>query len=565
MVSACASVSEDSTTPGAEVSTASTTVTVDLSEPTPVIVDYSPTVSDVGGLMYLLAHPDVEVIAISLPVTGEAGCDLGFEVTLGILAMFGQEEIPVACDPDTPGQARSWPSEFLGGIENLSFGLPASTVAMSDERASDLIARTAMEAGRPVVIYAVAPLTNVARAFDDHPDLADHVERIVIMGGAVDAPGNVGVDAPAPGEVAVTDAEWNFWIDVPAAAAVIGLGVPLTLVPLDATDFVPIPIWYQRALNEDEQTDAIVYLDRMVRLFPAVTSGFFFMWDELAASVAAGEALTTTEEMTILVIEGGSDDGRTSRDENGHLVTVATGVSDPDAFYANFLSTLAGSPVEVGSTATPEEEAYLTAVQDSFSELEEAFEVVFSDPALSEEAHSPLTKPVYPSLKRPDSSALTCSSRVDRPASGQDASRPGLTQNGFVTNKRSISGGSEVGGDAALCLASFDEVEELGLDRLVHWWFLIGSHQLIDELDNSFLGLWFAGLFPSLVIAPVRDQRSVEGGAETVECVLRPKEVATWADIADGIHGKSVSAKVDRLQIGLHHPTKVCVEGHLFI
>ena len=386
MVSACASVSEDSTTPGAEVSTASTTVTVDLSEPTPVIVDYSPTVSDVGGLMYLLAHPDVEVIAISLPVTGEAGCDLGFEVTLGILAMFGQEEIPVACDPDTPGQARSWLSEFLGGIENLSFGLPASTVAMSDERASDLIARTAMEAGRPVVIYAVAPLTNVARAFDDHPDLADHVERIVIMGGAVDAPGNVGVDAPAPGEVAVTDAEWNFWIDVPAAAAVIGLGVPLTLVPLDATDFVPIPIWYQRALNEAEQTDAIVYLDRMVRLFPAVTSGFFFMWDELAASVAAGEALTTTEEMTILVIEGGSDDGRTSRDENGHLVTVATGVSDPDAFYANFLSTLAGSPVEVGSTATPEEEAYLTAVQDSFSELEEAFEVVFSDPALSEEA-----------------------------------------------------------------------------------------------------------------------------------------------------------------------------------
>ena len=99
VVSACASSSEDTTTPGVVVSAISTTVTVDLSEPTPVIVDYSPTVSDVGGLMYLLAHPDVEVIAISLPVTGEAGCDLGFEVTLGILAMFGQEAIPVACDP----------------------------------------------------------------------------------------------------------------------------------------------------------------------------------------------------------------------------------------------------------------------------------------------------------------------------------------------------------------------------------------------------------------------------------------------------------------------------------
>ena len=128
-----------------------------------------------------------------------------------------------------------------------------------------------------------------------------------------------------------------------------GFGTQITLVPLDATDFVPVPVWYQSALSEAEQTDAIVYLGQIVRLFPAVTGGFFFMWDELAASVAAGEALTTNDEMTILVIEGGSDDGRTIRDESGHLVTVATGVSDPDAFYANFLSTLAGSPVEVGS------------------------------------------------------------------------------------------------------------------------------------------------------------------------------------------------------------------------
>jgi hypothetical protein len=195
------------------------------------------------------------------------------------------------------------------------------------------------------------------------------------MGGAVDVPGNV----------EGANAEWNLWVDVPAAAAVIGSGVPVTLVPLDATDFVPIPVWYQRALNEAKQTDAIVYLDRMVRLFPAVTFGFYFMWDELAASVAAGETHTTTREISVLVVEGGPDDGNTAIGE-GSLVTVAVGVDDPDAFYADFLSTLAGSPVEVGSTATPEEEAYLIAVQGSFSDLEAAFEVVFSDPALSEEA-----------------------------------------------------------------------------------------------------------------------------------------------------------------------------------
>jgi inosine-uridine nucleoside N-ribohydrolase len=119
-----------------EALTTSTAAAVDSSGPTLVIVDYSPTVSDVGGLMYLLAHPDVEVIAISLPVTGEAGCDLGLEVTLGILSMFGQEGIPVACDPETPGHARPWPPEFLEGNQNLSSGLPVSTVLVAEERAS---------------------------------------------------------------------------------------------------------------------------------------------------------------------------------------------------------------------------------------------------------------------------------------------------------------------------------------------------------------------------------------------------------------------------------------------
>jgi inosine-uridine nucleoside N-ribohydrolase len=331
--SACDSSAEDTTTTfDVEALTTSTAAAVDSSGPTLVIVDYSPTVSDVGGLMYLLAHPDVEVIAISLPVTGEAGCDLGLEVTLGILSMFGQEGIPVACDPETPGHARPWPPEFLEGNQNLSSGLPVSTVLVAEERASDMIARTAKEAGRPVVIYAVAPLTNVARAFDDHPDLADDVERLVIMGGAVNVPGNV----------EGANAEWNLWVDVPAAAAVIGSGVPVTLVPLDATNFVPIPGSYQRALSEANQSDAIVYLNRMVGVFPAVTSGFFFMWDELAATVAAGETYTTTKEMSIVVVEGGPDDGKTASGE-GNPVTVAITVEDPDAFYADFLSTLARS------------------------------------------------------------------------------------------------------------------------------------------------------------------------------------------------------------------------------
>lgn len=378
VVSACDQITVETTTtseapPG--VDTTTTTAPIDTSGPIPVIVDYSPTVSDIGGLMYLLAHPDVDVIAISLPVTGEAGCDLGAEVTLGILAMFDREDVPVACDPDFPADTREWPPEFLAGHESLTAGLPEADAVLSDEAAPDMIARVAAEAGRPVVLYAVAPLTNVARALRSHPDLAGNLERIVIMGGAVDVGGNV----------EGTNAEWNVWIDIPGAVDVIGSGVPVTLVPLDATNFVPVPAWYPTALEGAEQTEAIVYLGVLVETFPSVTSGFYYFWDELAASVAAGESLTTTEERTIVVVEGGSDDGRTLPDDAGHPVTVAIGVDDPDSFYANFLSILAGSAVEVGSPATADEEAYLKAVEASLDEVFVALEIVFVGPGFDPE------------------------------------------------------------------------------------------------------------------------------------------------------------------------------------
>lgn len=318
-------------TPASTDTTTTTASPSSAAGATPVIVDYSPTVSDVGGLMYLLAHPAVDVIAVSLPASGEAGCELGVEVTLRILAMFHREDIPVACDSEVAPGARQWPEEFLAGDEDLLLGLPESTAQAAPLAGPDLIAQAAAAADRPVVIYAVAPLTNVARAIDRHPDLADQIERIVIMGGAVDAPGNV----------TGTNAEWNVWIDVAAAADVIASSAPVRLVPLDATNSVPVPSDYQRMLEDAEQSDAIVYLTQLLESFPQVNSGFWYFWDELAAAVAAEDLEVATEEMTVTVVEGGDDDGRTVRDGAGSPVTVTVDVPDPTSFYADFIGTLA--------------------------------------------------------------------------------------------------------------------------------------------------------------------------------------------------------------------------------
>ncbi len=313
----------------------------------PVIVDYSPTVSDVGALLYLLSHSGIDVLAITLPVTGEAGCELGLEVTFGILAMFERDDIPVACDPERPPRAEEWPVEFLAGHEALGLGLPASTGATADERpAYQLIADVAAASDQPVVLYAVAPLTNVARALDQHPDLADQLDRIVIMGGAVDAPGNV----------EGTDAEWNFWIDVPAATRVLASGARVSLVPLDATDDVPVPDTWRRDLRGAERNGPIAYLSSLVERFPAVTSGFYYLWDELAASVAASEQLAVGEALNLIIVqEPGPRYGSTVRDPSGASVLMATGVPDPSSFYDHFITILGTSPVETASSSSSED------------------------------------------------------------------------------------------------------------------------------------------------------------------------------------------------------------------
>lgn len=306
-----------------------------------VILDYSPTVSDVGALLYLLTSPEVDVVAITLPAAGEAGCELGLQVTLGVLALLDRGDVPVACDPDRPDHAGEWPAAFLAGMESLTTGLPAiTTAAESDVTAPQLIADVVAASEEPVTLLAVAPLTNVARALDRAPELVDRLEQIVIMGGAIDAAGNVDGSA----------AEWNIWIDVPSAAEVFASGAPITLVPLDATNDVPVPAFWQRDLQLAEQSPAIEYLAGLVDIFPAVTSGFFYLWDELAASVAVGDNPVAVRRMQLTVLdETGAEYGRTARAPGAAPVAVATSVGDPQGFYDDFLATLAGAPVDRSS------------------------------------------------------------------------------------------------------------------------------------------------------------------------------------------------------------------------
>ena len=66
------------------------------------------------------------------------------------------------------------------------------------------------------------------------PELAQRLESVYAMGGALFVPGNVAFGGPSDNEVA----EWNIYVDPTAAQAVIDSGLTVRLVSLDGTNQV---------------------------------------------------------------------------------------------------------------------------------------------------------------------------------------------------------------------------------------------------------------------------------------------------------------------------------------
>jgi purine nucleosidase len=193
--------------------------------PTRIIIDTDPGQDDAVAILLALAEREhLDLLGITT-VAGNVPLPLTTTNALRILELAQRTDVPVFAGASQPLLRTLWTAEFVCGADGLEgAGLPLPAIVAQDRHAVTFLIETLREAAdRSVTLCPIGPLTNIALAFAQAPELAAKVERIVLMGGARDL-GNI---TPA--------AEFNFFVDPHAAAIVLRLPVPIVMFGLHAT------------------------------------------------------------------------------------------------------------------------------------------------------------------------------------------------------------------------------------------------------------------------------------------------------------------------------------------
>jgi hypothetical protein len=219
---------------------------------------------------------------------------------------------------------------------------PIGRGGLDDRAAPELLVDAIERSPAPVTLVTLGPLTNLAAALARDASFTSHVGLVVSMGGALDVSGNTANAEPPP----VRDvAEWNVYADSQAADDVVRSGVPLQLVPLDATTDLPLDAYVLRAVAKAPANDAMAAVGALLSgVHPMISSGDYYLWDPLAAVLALHPELGTKEERRVDVVTRGVETGRTVTSGGGAPVEIFT-AADGRAAEMALLSGLTGGHV----------------------------------------------------------------------------------------------------------------------------------------------------------------------------------------------------------------------------
>jgi len=319
-----------------------------------VIVDTDMGWDDTLSLLYLMKHPDIEIVGVTVTGCGETNLRWGTVIAKALMELGGQTQAAVCVGAATPLQFdHVFPQPFKNDMNDI-MGLlgtlnPPESLEVDKRPAWQFLAETLNESEEKITLLCLGGFTNPARMLEAYPSVRiENIDKIVAMAGAVYVDGNVALLNNArkewdQGPVYATNyaAEWNVFVDPLAAKIICDSKIPLTLVPLDACNYVVMDPGYIDVITA---TDPLATLARQI--FEKKTGSHnegipVPIFDPLATLVMAGAMPGVQSHQAYLDVDLTETDtdnrcGKTYVTTTGsRKATIVQGVSQ-QAFAAHF-------------------------------------------------------------------------------------------------------------------------------------------------------------------------------------------------------------------------------------
>ncbi|KAF8765664.1 hypothetical protein HU200_008161 [Digitaria exilis] len=185
------------------------------------------------------------------------------------------------------------PLEGGGRLDkDTNFGIRRGFLPQGDRRYTPLQQLTAQEvmidtiSAGPTTVILIGSHTNFAIFLMTHPHLKTNVEHIYIMGGGCGDHGNLFTSYSTN-----PNAEFNIFEDPFSAYQVFHSGIPITLVPLDATNTIPINEEFFYEFQRHQNTYEAQYCFNALKMardtwFDDQFYTSYFMWDSFTSGIA---------------------------------------------------------------------------------------------------------------------------------------------------------------------------------------------------------------------------------------------------------------------------------------
>lgn len=335
-----------------------------MSDPLAVIIDTDVALDDWMAILFLLSNPSIKVVGITTTGVGAAHLTAGTNIVQSLLVVAGQPDIKVAKGTSVPLlYSNVFPGDWRALVDRAyDLSLPQNPNPAQSVSAVQFLQDTILNAPSPITLLSIGGGTNLGTLFqqtstDTMEKLRANISAIYMMGGVINQVGettvcgNVNTFNP---DYRNTVAEWNIFIDVLGASLVLNSGIPVTLIPLNASNMVPL------SSNLYGQLEAFI-IARQNFAPPAaqlvfaglsnpsnlasIQAGEYFFWDPLAAMVLTNNDLVQTTPMQLTINQVLDEENDTSGQllaGSGPTVDVAISVPSAYAVQSLFFSAITG-------------------------------------------------------------------------------------------------------------------------------------------------------------------------------------------------------------------------------